>query len=31
SWTDRAEVESDVKTTWNGPYELVTAGATYEI
>jgi ribonuclease BN (tRNA processing enzyme) len=26
AWTDRAEVESDVKTTWEGPYELVTAG-----
>ena len=31
TWTDRAEVESDVKSTWDGPYELVTAGAQYEI
>ncbi|AWB91606.1 MBL fold metallo-hydrolase [Aeromicrobium chenweiae] len=31
TWTDRAEVESDVKTTWDGRYELVTAGATYEL
>ena len=31
AWTDRAEVESDVKTTWNGPYELVTAGSTCQL
>lgn len=31
TWTDRAEVESDVKSTWNGSYELVTAGAQYVI
>jgi ribonuclease BN (tRNA processing enzyme) len=31
AWTDRAEVESDVKTTWEGPFELVTAGSTYEL
>jgi len=30
-WTDRAEVESDVKTTWDGPYDLVTAGSTYDL
>ena len=31
AWTDRAEVESDVKTTWDGPYDLVTAGSTYDL
>ena len=31
AWTDRAEVESDVKTTWDGPYEIVTAGAIFEL
>jgi ribonuclease BN (tRNA processing enzyme) len=31
AWTDRAEVESDVKSTWNGPYELVTAGSTCQL
>jgi ribonuclease BN (tRNA processing enzyme) len=31
AWTDRAEVESDVKTTWDGPLELVTTDATYEL
>jgi ribonuclease BN (tRNA processing enzyme) len=31
SWTDRAEVEADVKTTWDGPFELVSAGSTYEL
>jgi len=31
TWTDRAEVESDVKTTWDGAFELVTAGAVYEL
>ncbi|KRC66562.1 hypothetical protein ASE12_18365 [Aeromicrobium sp. Root236] len=31
AWTDRAEVESDVKTTWEGPYDLVTAGSTYDL
>ncbi|MEJ7634073.1 MBL fold metallo-hydrolase [Aeromicrobium sp.] len=31
TWTDRAEVESDVKSTWDGPYELVTAGSTYQL
>ncbi|MGA8987038.1 MBL fold metallo-hydrolase [Aeromicrobium sp.] len=30
-WTDRAEVEADVKGTWAGPYELVTAGASYDL
>ena len=30
-WTDRAEVESDVTSTWEGPYDLVTAGATYQL
>lgn len=29
AWTDRSLVEADVKTTWDGPYELVTAGSTY--
>lgn len=31
SWTDRAEVESDVKSTWDGPYVLVETGDTYDI
>ncbi|MCW2770204.1 MAG: fold metallo-hydrolase [Aeromicrobium sp.] len=31
TWTDRAEVETDVKTAWDGPYELVTAGSTYDV
>jgi ribonuclease BN (tRNA processing enzyme) len=31
SWTDRAEVEADVKTTWQGPFELVSAGSTYQL
>jgi ribonuclease BN (tRNA processing enzyme) len=31
AWTDRAEVEADVKATWDGPYELVTAGSTYDL
>lgn len=31
AWTDRTEVESDVKATWDGPYELVTAGSAYQL
>lgn len=31
AWTDRAEVEADAKSTWDGPLELVTAGSTYDI
>lgn len=31
AWTDRAEVESDVKSTWDGPYDLVVTGETYDI
>jgi ribonuclease BN (tRNA processing enzyme) len=31
AWTDRAEVESDAKTTWDGPLDLVTTDATYEL
>ena len=31
TWTDRDEVEADVRTTWDGPYDIVTAGATYEL
>lgn len=31
AWTDSAEVESDVKSTWDGPYDLVAAGDTYDI
>jgi ribonuclease BN (tRNA processing enzyme) len=31
SWTDPSEVESDVKTTWDGPFELVAAGSTYQL
>ncbi|MCW2830674.1 MAG: fold metallo-hydrolase [Aeromicrobium sp.] len=31
SWTDRAEVEADVTSTWSGPYDMVTAGCTYEL
>ena len=30
-WTDRAEVESDVKTTWEGDYDLVTAGFSCQL
>lgn len=30
-WTDRLEVESDVTSTWDGPYELVTTGSVYDI
>lgn len=29
AWTDRAEVESDTKSTWDGPCELVSPGSTY--
>ncbi|GAA3528137.1 MBL fold metallo-hydrolase [Aeromicrobium panaciterrae] len=31
AWTDRAEVESDTKSTWDGPCELVSAGSTYTL
>ncbi|MEV7395743.1 MBL fold metallo-hydrolase [Aeromicrobium sp. NPDC092404] len=31
AWTDRSEVEADMKTTWDGPYELVTAGFTCQL
>ncbi len=31
AWTDRAEVESDTKSTWDGPCELVTPGSVYEL
>lgn len=31
SWTDPAEVESDLKTTWDGPYDIVAAGTTYDV
>lgn len=31
TWTDRDEVASDVKTTWDGPFEIVNAGSTYVI
>jgi ribonuclease BN (tRNA processing enzyme) len=31
AWTDRAQVESDVLTTWAGPYDLVAAGSTYQL
>lgn len=32
AWTDRDEVAADVRSsTWDGPFELVVAGATYEI
>lgn len=32
TWTDRAEVAADVRASpWNGPVDLVTAGAVYEI
>lgn len=29
AWTDAAEVESDVKTTWDGAYRLVKPGEIY--
>jgi ribonuclease BN (tRNA processing enzyme) len=31
AWTDRGEVESDLKSTWDGPAELVSAGSTYTL
>jgi len=31
AWTDRDEVLRDVKTTWDGSAELVTAGSVYDI
>ena len=31
AWTDRAEVEADVKSTWAGPYDLVRAGDVYDL
>ena len=31
AWTDRAEVESDVKTAWNGPYDMVSPGSTFTL
>lgn len=31
AWTDRDEVLRDVKSTWDGSAELVTAGAVYDI
>lgn len=31
AWTDRDEVMRDVKSTWDGAAELVTAGSVYDI
>ncbi len=31
AWTDAAEVESDTKSTWDGPFELVTPGSVYQL
>ena len=31
AWTDREEVLGDVKSTWDGPTTLVTAGSVHEI
>ena len=31
AWTDRAEVESDVRTTYDGDYVLVESGQTYDV
>jgi ribonuclease BN (tRNA processing enzyme) len=31
AWTDRARVEADVKTTWQGPYDLVAAGSSFDL
>lgn len=31
AWTDRSEVESDVKGTWDGPCDLVAPGSTYDL
>lgn len=31
AWTDAAEVESDTKSTWDGPCELVSPGSVYEL
>jgi ribonuclease BN (tRNA processing enzyme) len=30
-WHDRAEVAADLKTTWDGPAELVSAGDVYDL
>ncbi len=31
AWTDRADVEADVRTTWAGSLDLVTADSTFEV
>jgi ribonuclease BN (tRNA processing enzyme) len=31
AWTDRAEVERDTKSSWDGPLDIVEAGQVYEI
>lgn len=31
AWNDREEVMRDVKSTWDGPIELVTAGSVYNV
>lgn len=31
AWTDRAEVEADTKSTWDGPCDLVSPGSTYQL
>jgi ribonuclease BN (tRNA processing enzyme) len=31
AWTDRAEVEADAKSVWDGPLDLVVADAVYEV
>ena len=31
AWTDRAEVEADAKSAWDGPLELVVSDAVYEL
>ncbi|MEJ7755921.1 MAG: MBL fold metallo-hydrolase [Nocardioidaceae bacterium] len=31
AWTDRSEVEADTKTTFDGSFEVVQPGATYDI
>jgi ribonuclease BN (tRNA processing enzyme) len=31
AWTDRAEVEADAKSTWDGPLDLVNADEVYDV
>jgi ribonuclease BN (tRNA processing enzyme) len=31
AWTDRAEVERDTKSTWDGPLDIVEAGDVFDV